>query len=59
MGDKETTAKGVDEGSKGSGGDKVNNDNSSIWPQLGLQTQSYYRKLSICKKSIRGVGQIF
>jgi len=30
-----------------------------VWPWSGLQAQSYYHKLSIWKKLIRGEGQIF
>ncbi|KAJ8428708.1 hypothetical protein Cgig2_025699 [Carnegiea gigantea] len=40
----ETTIKGGDKGSKGSGCDEANNYNDSVWPRSSLQVQSYYHK---------------
>jgi len=55
----EAAVQGGDESSQGKRGDERSNANKSVWPRSGLQTQSYYRKLSIWKKLPRGEGQIF
>ena len=41
------------------GGDEEINPNGNLWPRSGVQSQSYYRKLSIWKNVIRDDGQIF
>lgn len=59
VGDEKTPTEGGEEGSKGSGGGERNNEDDSVWPRSGLQAQSYYHKLSVWKKLIRGMRQIF
>jgi len=41
------------------GGDDEINRNGNVWPRSGVQAQNYYRKLSVWKNVIRGVGQVF
>ncbi|KAJ8421557.1 hypothetical protein Cgig2_008922 [Carnegiea gigantea] len=41
------------------GCDEEVNESGNVWPQSGLQVQSYYCKLNIWKKLIKAVGHIF
>jgi len=58
-GDEGAAEKRCGDGSKREGCDDVNDVNDNVWPRSGMQARSYHRRLSICKKLIRGEGQIF
>ena len=39
------------------GGDEEINPNENLQPRSGVQVQSYYRKMSICKNAVRGTDK--
>ena len=53
----EAAVQGGEESNQGKGADERSNGNESVWLRSGLQAQSYYHKLSIWKKLLRGEGE--
>lgn len=57
--DDKAAVEGGEEGNKDRRVENSSDTNDNVWPRSGLHARSYYCKLTIWKKLIRGEGQIF